>query len=85
MVRDDGYVKVLDFGLARLMPESVPQSRVTTRTATALGARMGTVRYMLPEQARGDPVDSTTDIFSLGVVLYEGVTGQHPFAADSRR
>lgn len=98
MVRDDGYVKVLDFGIARLIhkrssePEAVteittdPQTLDTTHEvvlATSPGALLGTLRYMSPEQARGETVDSATDIFSLGIVFYELMTGQHPYIADS--
>jgi tetratricopeptide (TPR) repeat protein len=82
MVRDDGYVKVLDFGLARLVPTG---SSPTFATAdTAAGTVLGTARYMSPEQARGEMTDSATDMFSLGIVLYELSTGRHPFSADSQ-
>ncbi len=82
MVRDDGYVKVLDFGLARLVPTG---SSPTFATAdTAAGTVLGTARYMSPEQARGEKTDSATDMFSLGIVLYELSTGRHPFPADSQ-
>jgi tetratricopeptide (TPR) repeat protein len=82
MVRDDGYVKVLDFGLARLVPTG---SSPTFATAdTAAGTVLGTARYMSPEQARGEMTDSATDMFSLGIVLYELSTGRHPFPADSQ-
>ncbi len=83
MVRDDGLVKVLDFGVARLnsgLDETEPDA--APRTAT--GAVLGTLQYMSPEQARGDTITSATDIFSLGVVLYELATGQHPFQTESR-
>ena len=75
MVRDDGYVKVLDFGLARWEGEQ----GVTRATQTASGAILGTLRYMSPEQARGERVSIPSDIFSLGIVLYELFTGKHPF------
>lgn len=84
MLRRDGIVKVLDFGLAklteRLPPESV-DAEAPTRAAinTEPGLVMGTAVYMSPEQARGLPVDARTDIFSLGVVLYEMVAGRLPF------
>jgi serine/threonine protein kinase/Tol biopolymer transport system component len=81
MLRRDGYVKVLDFGLAKLM-ESKPASEnsdLVTVSATQTGVVMGTARYMSPEQARGLKVDARTDIFSLGVVLYELLAGRPPF------
>jgi serine/threonine protein kinase/predicted ATPase len=83
MVRDDGLVKILDFGVARLnagLDETEPE--MSPRTAT--GAVLGTLQYMSPEQARGEAVTSATDIFSLGVVLYELATGQHPFQSEAR-
>jgi predicted ATPase len=80
MVRSDGYVKVLDFGLARLMPPEGVSSEGLTENATEAGAVLGTLRYMAPEQARGEPVGAAADIFALGLVLYELVTGRHPFA-----
>src|SRR6266542_2744005 len=87
MLRPDGYVKVLDFGIAKLAEQQVP---VTIRTDAALllvetnlGSVLGTVRYMSPEQAYGAQVDQGTDIWSLGVVLYEMVTGHAPFTGDT--
>jgi serine/threonine protein kinase/Flp pilus assembly protein TadD len=85
MLRGDGYVKVLDFGLAKLAePRSEPaDTEAETRTLemkTVPGVLMGTVAYMSPEQARGLPVDARTDIWSLGVVLYEMTAGRKPFA-----
>jgi serine/threonine protein kinase/Tfp pilus assembly protein PilF len=85
MLRRDGYLKVLDFGLAKLTePEAsdvaaTPGARVTTDT----GVVMGTSRYMSPEQARGLAVDARTDIWSLGVVVYEMVTGEAPFKGET--
>lgn len=83
MVRDDGIVKVLDFGLARQLPTAAAQGAATADTSTDPGTRVGTPLYMSPEQARGEPVGAASDIFSLGIVLYELTTGSHPFAADS--
>ena len=82
MVRDDGLVKVLDFGIAKLGDEredvslAVPQSHEPSLTIP--GAVMGTASYMSPEQARGEPLDGRTDLFSLGILLYEMVTGDQP-------
>ena len=83
MVRDDGYAKVVDFGLARPIPAIGKPSEATAAEMTDPGTVLGTVRYMSPEQARAEAVGSASDLFSLGVVLYELVTGQHPFPADS--
>lgn len=82
VVRDDGLVKVLDFGLAKLDGREDTDSEATTRPVfkTASGVIMGTVAYMSPEQARGLALDARTDIWSLGCVLYEMVTGRQPFA-----
>ena len=80
MVRADGLVKVLDFGLARRM---MPPASGSDDRDTAPGTILGTAPFMSPEQARGEPVDSPSDIFSLGIVLYELVTGRHPFPGDS--
>jgi len=82
MVRNDGYVKVLDFGLVKLAEvESEPASAAHTK----LGVAMGTLSYMSPEQASGEPVDHRTDIWSLGVVLYELATGRKPFSGETRQ
>ena len=83
MVRDDGYVKVLDFGLARLSPKEELISDVATAAATHPGALVGTLRYMAPEQAAGGNVSAAADMFALGVVLYELATGRHPLNADT--
>jgi serine/threonine protein kinase/tetratricopeptide (TPR) repeat protein len=88
MVRPDGLVKVLDFGLAKLStpPRSSPDTDAQTLVEgmkTRPGVILGTLRYMAPEQARGHSVDARSDIFSLGVVLYELLTGQALFAGDT--
>jgi predicted ATPase len=82
MVRDDGYVKVLDFGLARLVPTAMDQEAATLQY-TQPGSLVGSIRYMSPEQARGESVSHPSDIFSLGMIFYEMATGRHPFATDS--
>ena len=83
MLREDGYVKVLDFGLAKLSEGQVSETEASTvvKAETNPGVVMGTASYMSPEQARGHEVDRRTDIFSLGVVVYEMVAGRLPFEA----
>src|SRR5438128_3288275 len=87
MLRPDGYVKVLDFGIAKLaeqeVPVTIPTDAALLLVETNLGSILGTVRYMSPEQAYGAQVDQGTDIWSLGVVLYEMVTGHAPFTGDT--
>jgi eukaryotic-like serine/threonine-protein kinase len=86
MVRPDGIVKVLDFGLAKLAEKSdAARTEVPTiaKISTESGVVMGTANYMSPEQARGLEVDARTDIFSLGVVLYEMVAGRPPFEGET--
>src|SRR6266852_2164192 len=86
MVRSDGYVKVLDFGLARLvhrLGDSTSGLGSSAKPNTDSGTLLGTVGYMSPEQVRGEELGSASDIFSLGVVLYEMATGQHPFRSES--
>jgi len=82
MVSKDGFVKILDFGLAKLvnpLPEELTNLPTVARPATNPGAVMGTVGYMSPEQASGQTVDFRTDQFSLGTILYEMATGVRPF------
>jgi serine/threonine protein kinase/Tol biopolymer transport system component len=79
MIRPDGLVKVLDFGLARLDSKSTSFGASTLTAIDSQVGAAGTLRYMSPEQARGEPLDGRTDVFSLGAVLYEMVTGRPPF------
>lgn len=79
MIRSDGYIKVLDFGLAKLTENELSPASEETNP----GVVMGTPRYMSPEQARGLDVDLRTDIFSLGTVIYELVTGKLPFEGET--
>src|ERR1700734_3953067 len=80
MVSNGGRVKVLDFGLAKdIRTADLSDATMTSANRTEVGMVMGTPAYMSPEQASGRPLDHRTDIFSLGVVLYEMATGKQPF------
>jgi serine/threonine protein kinase len=89
MLRPDGYVKILDFGLAKLTEKPGQSRSADSRVDTMVQARtkpgtvLGTVKYMSPEQARGRILDQRTDVFSLGVVLYEMAAGQIPFSGET--
>jgi serine/threonine protein kinase len=86
MIRKDGLVKVLDFGLAKLVEPAPPENGVLQQQQSSLtrqGAILGTVAYMSPEQARGQAVDVRTDIFSVGVMLYELLAGHQPFTGET--
>jgi eukaryotic-like serine/threonine-protein kinase len=89
MLRRDGIVKVLDFGLAKLNDRVDPEQEVDAEAATKArvqtepGVVLGTAAYMSPEQARGKDVDARTDIFSLGAVVYEMISGRAPFAGET--
>jgi predicted ATPase/tRNA A-37 threonylcarbamoyl transferase component Bud32 len=87
MVTTDGRVKVLDFGLAKTaasQPDEPLNSEMATDLHSREGVVMGTVPYMSPEQVEGQPVDNRTDLFSLGVILYEMATGVRPFVGASQ-
>ena len=75
LVRSDGTVKVTDFGIAKMVGQS---------NLTSTGQTMGTVRYMSPEQVRGKPLDARSDLYSLGVTLFEGLVGKTPFDGDNQ-
>lgn len=81
MVRPDGYAKVLDFGVVKLSEVAASEDALSTQ----VGVAMGTLAYMSPEQASGEPVDHRTDIWSLGVLLYELVTRCKPFKGETRQ
>src|SRR5579871_2349456 len=80
-VTNDGRVKILDFGLAKVAEEEIGE--LTRSAATTPGVALGTIGYMSPEQARGTSADYRADIFSLGVILYEMLSGQRAFHRDS--
>src|ERR1700734_1505896 len=79
MITARGEAKVLDFGLAQFNAQATAGGTATELMLTAAGSAVGTVAYMSPEQARGQAVDGRTDIWALGVMLYEMVTGARPF------
>jgi len=85
MIRENGLVKILDFGIAKLSapPESDAEAATAIKSGTTPGMIIGTANYMSPEQAKGKEVDARTDIFSFGVVLYEMTSGHLPFEGDN--
>lgn len=85
MVRHDGYVKILDFGLARLTASTTQTGGLLAmaENATEPGVMMGTLKYMSPEQARGEPAEPPSDVYALGMVFYEMATGRYPYPAKS--
>src|SRR5262245_33093752 len=83
MVRPDGLIKILDFGLAKLIDKSIRDPEGPTQIHTKTGMIMGTPQYMSPEQVRGRDVDARSDIWALGVILYEMLAGKAPFSADN--
>src|SRR5215469_661738 len=84
MARPDGYVKVLDFGLARQLTPAGERDSASVSALSASSTRLaGTLSYMAPEQAQGEAATTASDVFSLGIVLFELATGTHPFRSDS--
>ena len=86
IVTSDGFVKILDFGLAKLVehPSSpFDGDSPTTPNLTTEGSIVGTAPYMAPEQLRGEPASAASDLFAVGCMLYEGLTGRHPFMRGS--
>ena len=82
IVRPDGQVKLLDFGLSKLLMEGAKDTSTAPRQ-TGEGMIVGTLDYLSPEQALGNPLDERSDVFSLGIVFYQMLTGTHPFASKS--
>src|SRR5208282_1942858 len=84
-ITNDGHVKILDFGLAKFTrPEAdLTDDSPTMQVATEAGSVLGTAGYMSPEQVRGKPADSRSDIFSFGAILYEMLSGKRAFHGDS--
>ena len=82
IVRPDGRVKLLDFGLSKLLKEGAKDTSTAPRQ-TGEGMIVGTLDYLSPEQALGNPLDERSDLFSFGIVRYQMLTGTHPFASKS--
>ena len=83
IVASDGYAKIVDFGLAKLLDAGDPASAASTAALTKTGAVVGTRGYMAPEQIEANPIDHRSDIFSFGCILYEAITGRRAFDAPS--
>lgn len=83
LVSEDGYIKVADFGLAKLKPTHTGDATITDLGPTATGQVVGTAAYMSPEQLQAQTVDGRSDVFSFGIVLYEMATGRSPFLRGS--
>ena len=83
-VASSGRVKILDFGLAKAVPGHRPEIEPDEESLTVEGVIPGTTAYMSPEQVRGEEIDARSDLFSLGVVLYEAATGKRPFVGKNR-